>query len=115
MRPRDVDAEHSYPVQDISLTFFDLRSYADCRPYGYAWLREAFSAGYASRLSWLEQRRGQIDTLIAGRQLRRANRVLEHEADPLADDLSGTPDPAVIVRFFERLEAEFRAGLEGPA
>jgi Ser/Thr protein kinase RdoA (MazF antagonist) len=116
LRPLDFyEVIWGYPVQDIALTLYDLRYFADCRPYGYGALREAFIAGYASRLPWPEQHRGQIDTLIAGRQLRRANWVLEHETDPFADDPSGAPDPAALVQFFERLEAEFGAWLEGPA
>ena len=55
---------------------------------------------------------GQIDTLIAGRQLRRANWVLQHQTAPFAADPSKVPDPAAIAWFFERLEAEFRALLE---
>ena len=48
-------------------------------------------------------------TLIAGRQLRRANWVLQPETAPFARDPATVPDPAAIVRFFEWLEAEFRA------
>ncbi len=110
LRPLDFyEAIWGYPVQDISLTFYDLCYFTDCRPYGYAALREAFTTGYTSRLPWPEQHRGQIDTLIAGRQLRRANWVLQHETAPFAADPSTVPDPDAIVRFFESLEAQFRA------
>jgi len=81
-------------------------------PAGYAALREAFTGGHTSRLPWPEQHTGQIDTLIAGRQLRRANWVLQHQTAPFAADPSKVPDPAAIAWFFERLEAEFRALLE---
>ena len=113
LRPLDFyEVIWAYPVQDVSLTLYDLRYFADCRPHSYAALRDAFAAGYTSRLPWPEQHPGQIDTLIAGRQLRRANWVLQHETAPFAGDPSKVPDPAKIVRFFEWLEAEFRTMLE---
>jgi Ser/Thr protein kinase RdoA (MazF antagonist) len=104
-----------YPVQDVSLTLYDLREFADARPHGYAALRDAFARGYASRLPWPEQHPGQLDTLIAGRQLRRANWVLAHETAEFAPDPTSVPDPAAIVWFFGRLEAEFRALLDRAA
>ena len=55
---------------------------------------------------------GQIDTLVAGRRLRQANWVLEHETAPFAADPGALPEPAVIVPYFEWLEAEFRALLD---
>jgi hypothetical protein len=38
--------------------------------------------------------------------------VLAHETAEFAADPTNVPDPAAIVQFFERLEAEFRALLE---
>jgi Ser/Thr protein kinase RdoA (MazF antagonist) len=102
-----------YPVQDISLTFFDLRYYTPPVP-GYAALRDAFARGYASRLPWPEAHPGQLDTLVAGRRLRQANWVLWRETAPFAPDPGAVPDSARIVPYFERLEAEFRALLDGP-
>jgi Ser/Thr protein kinase RdoA (MazF antagonist) len=114
LRPLDFyEVIWGYPVQDISLTFYDLRFWADCRPHGYAALRDAFELGYRSRLPWPETYPGQIDTLVAGRRLRQANWVIEHETAPFAADPTAVPDPAVIAPFFERLEAEFRALLDG--
>ena len=113
LRPLDFyEVIHGYPVQDVSLTFYDLREFADSRRYGYVALREAFVQGYVTRLPWPEQHQLQIDTLIAGRQLRRANWVLAHETAEFAADPSRVPDPAAIVWFFERLEGEFQALLE---
>ena len=112
LRPLDFyESIWGFPVQDISLTLYDLREFANTRPYGYEALREAFTRGYTSRLPWPEQHPGQIDTLIAGRQLRRANWVLAHETAPFATDPAKVPDPSKIVWFFERLEQEFRAVL----
>ena len=45
--------------------------------------------------------------MIAGRRLRVADWVLAHEVDRL--------DDAVLLPFFERLDAEVRALLDGPA
>jgi Ser/Thr protein kinase RdoA (MazF antagonist) len=113
LRPLDFyEAIWGYPVQDISLTFYDLRVFADCRPYGYEALRDAFLRGYTSRLPWPEQRPGQIDTLTAGRQLRRANWVLAHRTARFAADKNNVPDPAAIRWFFEGLEEEFRTLLK---
>ena len=114
LRPLDFyEAIWGYPVQDISLTFYDLRVFADCRPYGYEALRAAFTRGYVSRLPWPEQYPGQIETLIAGRRLRQANWVLAHETAAFAPDPTRVPDPAAIRRFFERLGDELRALLAG--
>jgi Ser/Thr protein kinase RdoA (MazF antagonist) len=114
LRPLDFyGAIWGYPVQDVALTLYDLRFLADCRPHGYPAIRDAFRAGYRSRLPWPEQHAGQIDTLVAGRRLRQANWVLEHETAPFARDVATVPDAGVIVPFFERLEAEFRALLDG--
>lgn len=106
LRPLDFyEAIWGYPVQDVSLKFYDLREFADTRSHGYEVLREAFTRGYVSRLPWPAQHAGQIDLLIAGRQLRRANWVLAHETTPFATDPAKVPEPAAIVRFFERLES----------
>ena len=113
LRPLDFyEVIHGYPVQDVSLTLYDLwrlREFTDSRLQVYAALRDAFAQGYTTRLPWPEQHPGQIDTLIAGRQLRRANWVLAHETAAFAADPAAVPDPAAIVWFFERLEAELRA------
>ena len=113
LRPLDFyEAIWGYPVQDLALTFYDLRFFVDCRPYGLPALREAFTAGYGSRLPWPEGYPGQIDTLVAGRLLRRANWVLWRETAPFADDPTRVPDPRRLEAFFARLEDEFRAFLE---
>jgi Ser/Thr protein kinase RdoA (MazF antagonist) len=116
LRPLDFyEAIHGYPVQDVALTFYDLRFFGDCRPHGFPALRDAFAQGYASRLPWPEAHTGQIDTLVAGRRLRQANWVLLHETAPFAADGTTLPDPAAIDGFFARLEAELRSLLEdGP-
>ena len=117
LRPLDFyEAIWGFPVQDVALTLYDLREFADTRAYGYEALREAFTSGYASRLPWPQQHPDQIDLLIAGRQLRRANWVLAHQTAPFAKDPAKVSDPATIVRFFERLEQEFRAllGVDSP-
>ncbi|MCW3065011.1 MAG: Homoserine kinase, partial [Solirubrobacterales bacterium] len=114
LRPLDFyEVIWGYPVQDIALSLYDLRFFADSRPHGYAALRDAFALGYGSRLPWPEEHAGQIDTLVAGRRLRQANWVLLHETAPFADK-AVVPDPALIVPFFERLEAEFRTLLDAP-
>ena len=83
LRPLDFyETSWGYPIQDAALTLFDLRFFADCRPHGYAALRDAFADGYMSRMPWPEQHSGQIDALVAGRRLRQANLVLLHEAAP---------------------------------
>ena len=115
LRPLDFyEVIWGYPLQDLSLTLYDLRFFADPRPHGYPALRDAFQRGYESRLGWPEQRPGQIDTLVAGRRLRAANWVLAHETAAFAAEPAKVPDPAVIHRFFERLEGEFRALLDVP-
>jgi Ser/Thr protein kinase RdoA (MazF antagonist) len=113
LRPLDFyEAIWGYPVQDVALALYDLRHFVDCRPHGYAALRDAFAHGYGSRLPWPETHAGQIDTLVAGRRLRQANWVLRHETAPFAADPAAVPDPAAIAGFFGRLEAEFRSLLE---
>ena len=66
--------------------------------------------GYASRLPWPERRPGQIDLLVAGRRLRKANWVLLTETAPFVRPERVT-DPALVAAFFARLEAEFREAL----
>ena len=66
----------------------------------------------ASRLPWPEGYPGQIDTLVAGRLLRRVNWVLWRETAPFADDPTRVPDPRRLEAFFARLEDELRAFLE---
>jgi len=111
LRPLDFyEVIWGYPVQDIALTFFDLRYYAKTHQHGYPALRDAFAQGYTSRLPWPEQHAGQIDTLTAGRRLRQANWVLEHETAQFATSPGAAralPDPAAVVPYFERLEAGF--------
>jgi Ser/Thr protein kinase RdoA (MazF antagonist) len=115
LRPLDFyEAIRGYPVQDVALTFYDLRFFVDCRPHGYAALRDAFAAGYGSCLPWPERRPGQIDLLVAGRRLRKANWVLFTETAPFVADPGTVTDPTLVAGFFARLEAEFRALLEGP-
>jgi Ser/Thr protein kinase RdoA (MazF antagonist) len=110
LRPLDFyEVIWGYPLQDISLTLYDLRFFADTRQHGYPALRDAFQRGYESRARWPEQRPGQIDTLVAGRRLRTANWVLANETAPFAADPAKVPDPALLHPFFERLEADFRA------
>jgi Ser/Thr protein kinase RdoA (MazF antagonist) len=53
LRPLDFyEVIWGYPVQDISLTLYDLwrlREFTDSRPHVYAPLRDAFVQGYATR------------------------------------------------------------------
>ena len=88
-----------------------LRFFVDCRPHGYAALRDAFAEGYSSCLPWPERRPGQIDLLVAGRRLRKADWVLL--TDPFVSDAGMVTDPTLVADFFAQLEAEFRALLEG--
>jgi Ser/Thr protein kinase RdoA (MazF antagonist) len=114
LRPLDFyEVIWGYPLQDIALTFFDFRYYTDARSPGYDALRRAFASGYAAHLPWPEESPGQIDILVAGRRLRQANWVLWRETAPFAEEASAVPDPARIVPYFERLEGEFRALLDG--
>jgi Ser/Thr protein kinase RdoA (MazF antagonist) len=113
LRPLDFyEVVWAYPVQDVALTLYDLRYYADCQPHGYPAIRDAVADGYASRLPWPETHRDQIDTLVAGRLLRRANYVLWRETAEFADDPASVPDPARLEPFFAWLEGELRALLE---
>jgi Ser/Thr protein kinase RdoA (MazF antagonist) len=113
LRPLDFyEVIWGYPVQDVALTLFDLRYYTDPRHQDYTALRDAFAAGYVSLLPWPEAYPGLLDTLVAGRRLRQANWVLWRETAPFAPDPSAVPDPARILPFFARLEAEFRALLD---
>lgn len=114
LRPLDFyEVIWGYPAQDVALTLYDLRYSTARQPHGYAALREAFARGYASRLPWPEAHPGQLDTLVAGRRLRQANWVLWRETAPFAPDPGAVPDPAEIIPYFERVEAEFRALLAG--
>ena len=80
LRPLDFeDAILGYPVQDIAMTFADLLYYTNVGPDEYQALRAAFERGYRSRASWPAERPEQIDTLMAGRQLWRANYVAQFE------------------------------------
>jgi Ser/Thr protein kinase RdoA (MazF antagonist) len=109
LRPLDFyEVVWAYPVQDLSLTLYDLRYYADCKPHGYPAIRDAFAAGYASRLPWPESHPGQLDTLVAARLLRRANWVLWRQTAPFADDPAKVPDPTRLEPFFAWLEAELQ-------
>jgi len=113
LRPLDFyEAIGGYPVQDVALTFYDLRFFVDCRPHGFPALRDAFAQGYASRLPWPERQPGQIDALVAGRRLRKANWVLVTETAPFVGAPERVTDPALVAGFFARLEADFRALLE---
>ena len=110
LRPLDFyEVIWGYPAQDIALTFYDLRFFADTEPHGFAALRDAFVAGYSARLPWPETHPGQIDLLTAGRQLRRANYVLANQTAAFAPDPRRVPDVSKIVWFFDRLEADLRA------
>jgi Ser/Thr protein kinase RdoA (MazF antagonist) len=114
LRPLDFyEAIWGYPVQDVALSFYDLRFFVDCRPHGYAALRDAFADGYTTRLPWPERRGGQVDLLVAGRRLRKANWVLFTETAPFVADPETVTDPTLVAGFFARLEAEFRTLLEG--
>ena len=114
LRPLDFyEVIWGYPAQDVALTLYDLRYYTAPPAPDYPALRAAFARGYASRLPWPEAHPGQLDTLVAGRRLRQANWVLWRETAPFAPDPGAVPDPAAIVRYFERVEAEFRALLDG--
>jgi Ser/Thr protein kinase RdoA (MazF antagonist) len=114
LRPLDFyEVIWGYPAQDVALTLYDLRYYTDPGRHEYAALREAFAGGYASRLPWPEAHPGQLDTLVAGRRLRQANWVLWRETAPFAPDPGAVPDPAALVPYFERVEAELRALLDG--
>jgi Ser/Thr protein kinase RdoA (MazF antagonist) len=113
LRPLDFyETIWGYPIQDVALTLYDLRFFADCRPHGYTALRDAFVDGYMSRLPWPEQHSGQIDALVAGRRLRQANWVLLHETATFAAQPESFPAPAEVAGFFARLETEFHAFLE---
>jgi Ser/Thr protein kinase RdoA (MazF antagonist) len=113
LRPLDFyEVVWAYPVQDVSLTLYDLRYYADCQPHGYPAIRDAFAEGYASRLPWPEQRPGQVDTLVAGRLLRRANYVLWRQTAAFADDPAAVPDPLRLEPFFAWLEFDLRSLLD---
>ena len=98
LRPLDFyEAIWGYPVQDVALTLYDLRHFARGGPA----IEDAFRRGYESRLPWPETHPGQVETLIAGRRLRTANWIVEHEV--------GRYSTAQLTPFFERLEAELRA------
>lgn len=80
LRPLDFeDAILGYPVQDIAMTFADLLYYTDVGAAEYQALRAEFERGYRSRASWPAEGPEQIDTLMAGRQLWRANYVAQYE------------------------------------
>ena len=64
------------------------------------------------RLAWPETRSGDLDVLVAGRLLRRANYVLWRETAAFADDPAAVPDPARLEPFFAWLETELRSLLE---
>jgi Ser/Thr protein kinase RdoA (MazF antagonist) len=76
LRPLDFeDAILGYPVQDIAMTFADLLYYTPVGEAEYQDLCGRFEAGYRSRAAWPADGPEQVDTLIAGRQLWRANYV----------------------------------------
>jgi Ser/Thr protein kinase RdoA (MazF antagonist) len=58
------DCALGYPVQDVGITFF----YAQNHP-AYAELRAAYTEGYQDRRAWPEQSPGEVETIIASRQL----------------------------------------------
>ena len=51
-------------VQDIGITFYYIQAHPE-----YAALRAAYREGYESRRPWPESSEGQIDSIIAGREL----------------------------------------------
>lgn len=114
LRPLDFyEVVWAYPVQDVALTLYDLRYSSPGGSYGYGPAHADFAEGYASRLLWPESHPGQLDLLVAGRLLRRANYVLWRETAAFADDPSTVPDPARLDPFFAWVEADLRAVLEG--
>ena len=82
-----------YPAQDIAITFYYLQHLPNA-----AELREAFRRGYTSRSAWPEQYPGEIDSLIAGRELMMLNFWIQFTSDP--------------ARYAERAERRLRAYLE---
>jgi len=85
------DSMLGYPVQDIGITFYYIQNHPE-----YPALREAFQRGYESRLAWPEEAPGQIETLIAWRELQLLNFLL------------GSDNP-----MFEKMLPDFVARAEG--
>ncbi len=89
------------PPQDFSIKTWDTVFYFQEEAQvilSAAELREAFRRGYTSRSAWPEQHPGEIDSLIAGRELMMLNFWIQF-----------TPDPT---RYAERAERRLRAYLE---
>lgn len=80
LRPLDFeDTILGHPVQDIAATFGDLLFYTQFTNQEYLQMRDAFTRGYCSHRPWPEAYPGQIDALMAGRLIWRANFVVRFE------------------------------------
>jgi Ser/Thr protein kinase RdoA (MazF antagonist) len=86
LRPIDFDEIcWGYPVQDISLTFYDFRYFSNPATHAYADLCAWFQRGYTRLLSWPEEYAGQLETFLIARRLWVLNWILGH-LDPRCDD-----------------------------
>ena len=114
LRPLDFyEVIWGYPAQDVALTLYDLRYYtAPPRP-GTPPCAEPSPAATPPYCPGPRRAPASSMSLVAGRRLRQANWVLWRETAPFAPVPGAVPDPAEIVPYFERVEAEFRALLDG--
>lgn len=86
LRPIDFDEIcWGYPVQDISLTFYDFRYYTNPATHAYTDLCAWFQRGYTRLLPWPEEYPGQLETFLLARRLWVTNWIFGH-MDPRRDD-----------------------------